>query len=92
MEEITTGEYVRQFGGEGSGPGQLSAPIDTATDAAGNVWVADTGHNRIQEFNSKGEFIHQFGAKGSANGLSSTRPQGIATDCDRQRLGRRHGQ
>ena len=79
MEEITTGEYVRQFGGEGSGPGQLSAPIDTATDAAGNVWVADSVHNRIQEFNSKGEFILQFGAKGGANGLFSL-PQGIATD------------
>ncbi len=32
-----------------------------AVDAANNVWVADTGNNRIVEFNEKGEFVLAFG-------------------------------
>ena len=67
------------FGGSGSGAGQLSAPGGVATDSEGNVWVADTGHNRVQEFNSKGEFVRQFGATGSGNGLFAE-PRGIAID------------
>ena len=69
--------YLRAFGGAGSGPGQLSSPVGVATDTAGNVWVADTSNNRIQEFNSKGEFLRQFGAKGTGNGQFSL-PRGIA--------------
>ncbi len=65
------------FGGSGSGAGNLSAPSAAATDSEGNVYVADTGHNRIQEFDSKGQFIRQFGATGSGNGQLRS-PRGIA--------------
>src|SRR3954468_66515 len=61
--------YASALGGRLSGAGNLSGPVDTATDAEGNLWVADAGHNRVQEFNAKGEFIQQFGATGTANGL-----------------------
>jgi sugar lactone lactonase YvrE len=60
--------YVSAVSGEGSGPGNLSAPDATASDAEGNVWVSDAGHNRVQEFGSKGEFKLQFGATGTGNG------------------------
>jgi sugar lactone lactonase YvrE len=60
--------FSNSFGGKLSGPGNLAAPNATATDSAGNVWVADAGHNRVQEFNSKGEFVQQFGAAGTGNG------------------------
>src|SRR5687767_9797245 len=42
-----------------SGPalaGDLNNPQGVATDAAGNVYVADTSHNRIQKFSSSGVF------------------------------------
>ena len=68
MPGTFTPTYSLSFGGTGSGPGNLAAPNATATDSAGNVWVADTGHNRVQEFNSKGEFVQQFGAAGTGNG------------------------
>jgi RHS repeat-associated protein len=68
-------------GGEGSGAGNLSAPAAVATDSEGNVWVADTAHNRIQEFDSKGGFVRQFGAKGTGNGLLSE-PHGVAIDAE----------
>jgi RHS repeat-associated protein len=67
------------FGGEGSGAGQFSGPLGIATDAEGHVWVADSGNNRVQEFDGKGEFIRQFGSKGSGNGQFSL-PRGIAVD------------
>ncbi len=60
-----------------SGAGQLSGPNALATDSEGNVWVADAGHNRVQEFNSKGEFKLQFGATGTGNG-QFTSMHGIA--------------
>jgi hypothetical protein len=40
----------------------------------GNVWVADTGNNRVQEFDSSGNYLSQFGS-GQLNN-----PQGIAID------------
>jgi sugar lactone lactonase YvrE len=73
--EPSAATYLRSFGGEGSGAGKLSTPGGVATDAKANVWVADTGHNRIQEFNSKGEFVFQFGGAGQLS-----EPSGIATD------------
>ncbi len=48
----------------GTGPGQFSHPEGLAIDSSGDVWVADTDNNRVQELNSKGEFIIQFGAPG----------------------------
>ncbi len=71
--------FDRSFGNASSGPGQLLSPQATATDAEGNVWVADTAHNRVQEFNSKGEFVRQFGGWGSTNGQFKE-PRGIAVD------------
>ena len=55
--ECTT-SFLRTFGGEPYG--RLSVPRDVAIDSKGNAWVADTGHSRVQEFNSSGEFVTQF--------------------------------
>jgi sugar lactone lactonase YvrE/Ca2+-binding RTX toxin-like protein len=74
-----TATYVRSFGGEGSGAGKLSAPGAIATDSEGNIWVADTNHNRIQEFSSSGGFLREFGAAGSGSGRFYV-PRGVATD------------
>ena len=44
---------VANFGGEGTGNGQLKSPSDVAVDAsAGMIYVADTNNNRIQVFDS----------------------------------------
>ena len=48
-----------------------------AEDSKGNLWVADTGNNRVQEFNSKNEYHAQFGKEGTGvNQLKE--PKGIA--------------
>lgn len=72
-----TGEFVSSVGGEGVG--RLSDPTDLATDSEGNVWVADTGHDRVQQFSAEGEFLQQFGFTGAGNGQFKE-PQGIAVD------------
>ncbi len=46
------GEYrfVTQWGGPGTGNGEFNAPVGVAVDAWGNVYVSDSGNNRIQKF------------------------------------------
>ena len=69
--------YADSLGSSGSEAGQLKSPGDVAIDSAGNVWVADTGNDRIQKYNPKGEFLLQFGSPGSGNGQLDA-PSGIA--------------
>ncbi len=60
------GTLISQFGAQGNGDGQFggSAPGGIATDAAGNVYVADTPNGRIQKFDSNGNYLSQFSANG----------------------------
>jgi YD repeat-containing protein len=80
-EKFEAPAYSGTFGGDASGAGHLSTPGGVAIDSEGNVWVADTGHDRIQEFNSKGEFVNQFGTTGKGIGFFRE-PRGIATDSE----------
>jgi YD repeat-containing protein len=48
-----------------------------AEDSKGNLWVSDTGNNRIEEFNEKNEYASQFGVEGSGAGQLKE-PAGIA--------------
>ncbi|XP_066292604.1 tripartite motif-containing protein 3-like [Branchiostoma lanceolatum] len=51
------GQFLFQFGGEGSGEGQLSDPHGICTDGSGNIVVADTGNSRVELFDKTGRFI-----------------------------------
>jgi DNA-binding beta-propeller fold protein YncE len=44
------GNKLFQFGTPGTAPGQLKDPRGVGFDAAGNLYVADTGNSRIQVF------------------------------------------
>jgi hypothetical protein len=52
----------------GSGDGQFNDPMGIGLDSTGNVYVADTGNDRVQKFTSDGNFQMQFGAHGAGNG------------------------
>jgi len=71
--------YLTQWGGYGSGYGMFSYPYGVATDAAGNVYVADTYNDLIQKFTSAGAYITQWGSSGTGDGQFYY-PFGVATD------------
>ncbi len=48
LEYSSTGTLLNTFTG-GSGPGALKGPSGVAVASSGNLWVADTGDNRIEE-------------------------------------------
>jgi tripartite motif-containing protein 71 len=54
-------------------------PEGVATDAAGNVYVADSGNDRIQKFASSGAFLTGWGCGGARNGRFNG-PHEAATD------------
>jgi hypothetical protein len=60
LEHITgdTWSFAAYFTGlPGSKNGQLKDPHGIACDSQGNVYVADTGNNRIQKFDSDGYWV-----------------------------------
>jgi len=48
---------LSSFGELGGGPGQLDAPKQAAFDAAGDLFVADSGNDRISVFAGDGNFL-----------------------------------
>src|SRR5262245_55737573 len=72
--------YVMTIGStSGNANGQFNAPYDVAAAPSGNIWVADTGNDRIQEFTSSGTWLRTVGSRGGGNGQFWS-PQGIAVD------------
>src|SRR5438093_1620316 len=55
----------------GTGNGELRRPGDAATDASGNIYVADADNHRIQKFDASGTFLTAWGSSGAL---------GVATD------------
>ena len=56
-----------------------SAPQGVATDASGNVYVADPVSNRVQEFDPNGKYLAQWGSYGAGDGMLNS-PAGISVD------------
>jgi len=76
----TVGEpptFSASFGTAGEAlEGRFAEPEAVAVDSSGNIWVADSGHDRVLEFNSARKFLRQFGSEGTAEGQF----KGIATN------------
>ena len=47
---LTERHRILDWGSAGTGAGQFDAPADVAVDSLDNVYVADTGNNRVQKF------------------------------------------
>ena len=48
-------------GGTSSNPAEFHTPTGLAVDGSGQIFVADTGNNRIQVFNANGDYVMLFG-------------------------------
>lgn len=74
-----SGEFILQWGGHGSEPGQFIRPQCLVFDAEENLWVADACNHRIQVFSRDGKLLKLWGVEGQAPGELSY-PYGICLD------------
>jgi tripartite motif-containing protein 71 len=77
------GTHLGTIGGPGHLPGQFYYPTAVATDAAGNVYVADSENNRVQKFTAGGAFLKAWGSSWDSGGMASgemIQPYGIVVD------------
>ena len=81
----STGSLLARWGAQegngasGSGAGQFNHPDAVAIDAAGDVYVADTGNNRVVELSAAGAVLNTWGSRGTTDGRFHS-PTGIAVD------------
>jgi RHS repeat-associated protein len=79
LETCTSG-FSCQAGLSGSGAGQFADAEGIAINqSTGNIYVADSANDRIEEFNSSGEYARIFGGYGNEHGKLSY-PHGVAVD------------
>jgi sugar lactone lactonase YvrE len=57
----------------------LSEPQGLTLDTRGNIWVADTGHNRVMEISAAGKPMLSIGKHGKGPGQMDA-PEGLAID------------
>jgi sugar lactone lactonase YvrE len=72
-------QYLSELGSKDSGGYKFNYPHGVATDSLGNVYVVDSGKNRIQKFSSNGTFVTMWGSIGMGPGQFYT-PHDIAVD------------
>lgn len=72
--------HLGDFGVAGSGNGELSAPDGVAVDqTTGDIYVVDTGNDRVEKFNSSGEYLLQFNGSDALGGPFES-PSAVAVD------------
>ena len=57
-------KFLFAFGEKGDLPGQLNRPLGVSADAKGNIYVSDTGNNRLQKFTPQGQLVSFIGGFG----------------------------
>jgi DNA-binding beta-propeller fold protein YncE len=76
------GREVRSFGARGSKPGELLEPRGLALAPDGEVYISDTGNDRVQVFSDEGRFLRNFGIRGTGPS-EFNQPLGLAVDASR---------
>ena len=76
------GEFLREFGHQGSRNGELNTPCGAAFTADGELMIADQLNHRVQVFDCKtGMFLRCFGSEGTCNGEFKC-PAGVSVNSD----------
>jgi streptogramin lyase len=71
----STVTYLLKFGNYGNGNGQFRGIYSLASDPSGNIWVADSQNQRVQEFNASGAFVQSV-----LGPFSYPTPYGVSVD------------
>ena len=61
-------QYQCQWGSHGQGNGQFEAPSEIDVAPGSNVYVVDSGNDRVQFFDKWGGFLGKWGSYGTGNG------------------------
>ena len=77
-----SGEKIRSFGTRGSGKRQFENSNGVAVDSEGNIFVADTGNNRIQKFTEEGLFLREVDCKPNGIAFNSSNGKLYVSDLD----------
>jgi hypothetical protein len=77
-----------EFGTAGSGNGQIEQAMGLAIDdSTGDVYVADTGNNRVEKFDAKGNYISQLtGAETPAKSFAGVYNVAVDNSCALHKL------
>jgi tripartite motif-containing protein 71 len=73
------GMFAGSWGAIPEAPKDLFGPRSVAIDAAGNLYMSDTGNHRIIKYSSGGSFLKAWGKKGKGVG-EFIEPFGVAVD------------
>lgn len=64
------GNFLKTWGGRGTGPGQFAVAHGIAIDAKGQLWVTDRENQRVEIFDQEGRFIKELKYAGLPCGLA----------------------
>ena len=78
-ENIPTGERLGEWGALGCAEGQINAPAGIEFDQRDDLYVVDSGNNRVQKFTKHGDFLMTWGTAGTGDG-EFDHPWGITID------------
>lgn len=62
------GQYVRDIGMQGGGPGKLAFPVDVVVDKNGRFLVLDKMRHCISVYDNEGRYLTEFGGMGRGPG------------------------
>ena len=79
------GSFRRQFGTQGSDPGQFLFPLGIATAPDGKIYVADSGNHRFQTFTPDGQPLNAVSLPDAESGMPPD-PTDTVVDAARRRL------
>ncbi len=71
--------FADTWGSFGSADGQFASPRGVAVNASGEVYVADTGNDRVVQLDRDGRFIRSWGGTGTGDGQFD-RPWDVAVN------------
>ena len=79
------GNWVKQWGSRGSGPGQFNTVHSIAADATGKIYVADRTNRRIQVYDGEGTLLNslKFNVPVPANARAAIGAKPDLAACDR---------